>query len=59
MDRYKIRQVFEDLAMSQGFYGRLLESIDEMDEDAREEYWQHLEDQCFEDSLDLILYIEC
>lgn len=59
MDRDKIRQVFEDLAMSQGFYGRLLGSIDSMSEEDREEYWQHLESQCFKDSLDLILYIEC
>ena len=58
MKRDEIREVFEQLAMSQGFYGRLLRQIDEADEEARERFWEDLEEQNFKDSLDLILYIE-
>lgn len=58
MNRDEIREVFKQLAMSQGFYGRLLRQIDEADEEAREKFWQDLEEQNFKDSLDVILYIE-
>ena len=58
MNRDEIREVFIQLAMSQGFYGRLLRQIDEADEEARENFWKDLEDQNFKDSVDLILYIE-
>lgn len=58
MNRDEIREVFKQLAMSQGFYGRLLRQIDEADEEARENFWKDLEDQNFKDSVDLILYIE-
>lgn len=58
MNRDEIREVFRQLAMSQGFYGRLLRQIDEADEEAREKFWNDLEEQNFKDSVDLILYIE-
>lgn len=59
MDREEMRQVFEDLSMSQGLYGRLLRSIDEMYEEDREKVWSDLESQNFKDAVDLIMYIEC
>ena len=59
MDRKAIRGTFEMLAQSQGFYGRLLRNIDEMDEEDREKVWSDLESQNFKDAVDLILYIEC
>ena len=58
MDREEIRAVFEMLACSQGFYGRLLRDIDELDEDSKEVFWQDLEAQDFSDSVDVILYME-
>lgn len=58
MDRQVIRGTFEMLAQSQGFYGRLLRSIDEMDEEDREKVWSDLESQNFKDVVDLILYLE-
>ena len=58
MDRQAIRGTFEMLAHSQGFYGRLLRNIDEMDEEDREKVWSDLESQNFKDAVDLILYIE-
>lgn len=59
MDRQEIRGTFEMLAQSQGFYGRLLRDIDEMDKEDREKVWSDLESQNFKDAIDLILYIEC
>lgn len=58
MNREQIIDTFRSLAMSQGFYGRLLRGINEMDEDDREEYLSYLESLNFADELDLILYIE-
>ena len=58
MDRQAIRGTFEMLAQSQGFYGRLLRSIDEMEEEDREKVWSELESQNFKDVVDLIMYME-
>lgn len=58
MNRDEIREVFESLACSQGFYGRLLRQIDEADEEARENFWKDLEDQNFKDAVDVVMYIE-
>lgn len=51
MDRVQIRALFENLAKSQGLYGRLLARM--TDED-----WEYLEQQNFRDELDVILFIE-
>ena len=59
MDRQAIRGTFEMLAQSQGFYGRLLRDIDEMNEEDQERFWSDLESQNFKDAVDLILFIEC
>lgn len=53
MDRTKILGLIKSLAKSQGFYGRLLESINE-----NPEILDHLEQQNFKEELDLILYLE-
>ena len=58
MDRQAIRGTFEMLAQSQGFYGRLLRSIDSMEEEDREKVWSELESQNFKDAVDLIMYME-
>lgn len=54
MDKTKILELIKGLAKSQGFYGRLLESINE-----NPEILDHLEQQNFQEDLDLILYLEC
>lgn len=60
MKRDEIRGVFEQFAQSQGFYGRLLRTIDEdMTEEEQEMFWEHLEEQNFTNVLDVILFIEC
>ena len=61
MKRDEILGVFAELAQSQGFYGRLLRNIEELQEcdpDMYEEFMTELEEQNFHDALDLILYIE-
>ena len=58
MTREQIRDLFESLAQSQGLYGRLLNSIDNLDEEQREKYWEYMEEQKFTDVLDVILFIE-
>ena len=58
MNREEILEVLKSLASSQGFYGRLLASLNNASEDEREEFLCNLESQNFADSLDLIMYIE-
>lgn len=57
MKREQILNVFKSLAMSQGFYGRLLRDIRE-NEEWGENFLASLEGQNFGSELDLILAIE-
>lgn len=62
MKRNEILNVFKTLAKSQGFYGRLLNSLNEAKKNNPEDYdafMNELEAQNFTDDVDLILYIEC
>lgn len=54
-----IIKVIEDLSYLQGFYGRLLRSIDELSEEEYDLLAEELEGQNFKDSLDVVLYFEC
>ena len=61
MDREQIMQVIRSLAKSQGFYGRLLHDIQELQRNEPEEadrLLSVLEVQKFNDELDVILYFE-
>lgn len=51
MSREEIMNVIRRLARSQGFYGRLLR-------DMTDEALDYLEEQNFEDDLELILFLE-
>jgi hypothetical protein len=53
MSKEEILSVIRTLAMSQGFYGRLLEAIEE-----NEEILDDLVAQNFGDVVDLVMYIE-
>ena len=53
-----IIKLIRELAKSQGFYGRLLESILELDNESYEELAGLWENKNFADGLDFILYIE-
>ena len=48
-----------DLMNSQGFYGRLYRSINEMDDDRYEQFFELIGEQNFKDSLDVVLWLEC
>ena len=58
MNRIEIFKLFQDLSMSQGFYGRILDSIDSMDDDQRAAFWDAMESQDFQDPVDVILFME-
>lgn len=62
MDVYQVIDVIRDLAHSQGFYGRLLEKILYAQVYEPETFYRFkevIEDQHFEDPLDVVLYFEC
>lgn len=57
----EIIDVVEMLSHSQGFYGRLLRSIQELKQENETEYNElknYLESQNFNDSLDVVLFFE-
>ena len=58
MKRTEIIECIKKLAASQGFYCRLLQAINSMDNNDREALFTHLEDQGFTNPVDLIMYIE-
>lgn len=58
MKRDEMLKCFKEMAQSQGMWGRLLRSIDEMTDEEREKMWTTLEAKNFKDSLDLIMFIE-
>jgi DNA-binding LacI/PurR family transcriptional regulator len=60
MNRSDILNVITDLSYSQGFYGRLLRAIkEEINELGYSSILDELEAQNFNNSLDMILYLEC
>lgn len=57
----EIKQVIQNLALSQGFYGRILRSLNEVQKNDPETFGQvveELESQNFNDALDVVLYFE-
>lgn len=58
MSREAILAAIENLAQSQGFYGRLLEVIRGASEEVRDEFLSTLEQQNFSDTVDLVMYLE-
>ena len=62
MKMKEIKETMKSLASSQGFYGRLLASIETMEEMFPQDYKklaEELESQNFQNAVDLIMYIEC
>lgn len=57
----EIKQVIQSLAQSQGFYGRLLHQINDVEENDIDEFNQmadYLESQNFKDPVDIVLFFE-
>lgn len=48
-----------DLMNSQGFYGRLYRAINGLSETAYSELFEELKQQQFNDTLDVVFYLEC
>ncbi len=48
-----------DLMNSQGFYGRLYRAVNEMNEDEYSNLCEQLSTQNFNDSVDVVLWLEC
>ena len=62
MKMKEIKETIKSLASSQGSYGRLLASIETMEEMFPQDYAElveELESQNFQNAVDLIMYIEC
>lgn len=62
MKMKEIKETIKSLASSQGSYGRLLASIETMEEMFPQDYEklaEELESQNFQNAVDLIMYIEC
>lgn len=55
----KVLEIVRELSYSQGFYGRLLRNMQEMDEEQRKELEEDFEYNKVKDSMDLIFYFEC
>ena len=52
-------EVIAMFAKSQGFYGRVLEAIGQMDSDEICEFAELVEAQGFNDALDVVMWFEC
>ena len=58
MNKQDILNAITELSYSQGFYGRILRQLNEMDKDQREEVLNELEKQNFRDPVDMVLFFE-
>ena len=58
MKRDEIMATIRSLARSRGFYGRLLNTIEDLSADRYEKVMEELERQNFSDPVDVVLYFE-
>lgn len=58
MGREELLELIRSLARSQWLYGRLLQSIMELDEEAQNDFWEYLESKNFKDGVEFILAYE-
>lgn len=58
MKREEIMELISGLARSTGWYSRLYLDIMGMDEEARNDYFEYLEEQDFKSNLDFIIWYE-
>lgn len=57
MKREEIENLMQSLAMSQGFYGRLLSQIYSAPESVQEAFWRSMEAQNFTDDVDVVMFL--
>lgn len=58
MKRKEILKLFKSLSKSNGFYGRLLEDLNNLDPKDFESVMKYLEKQKFQTPLDVVLFVE-
>lgn len=58
MKKEEIMNNIKMLANQQGFYGRILNALEKMSETERDDVLQSLEEQNFQDVVDMIIYFE-
>lgn len=58
MTREELLKLIKDLAKSQWLYGRLLQQIMELDDEAQNDFWDYLEEKNFKDGVEFILAFE-
>ena len=54
----EVMLLIRNLSKSQGFYGRMLNAIEELDADGLEEFKTFIEEKNFKDSLEFVMFIE-
>lgn len=59
MDFEKAKSIIESLSHSQGFYGRLLEQIEDFTDEQKVDFEEMLKENNVETDLDLIFMLEC
>lgn len=58
MSAKDVINVIRDLSYSQGFYGRLLRDIKDLNADDFREFCRVMEEQNFTDALDVVMFFE-
>ena len=58
MKKEEILNNIKMLANQQGFYGRILNTLEETDESERNNVLQLLEEPNFQDVIDMVIYLE-
>ena len=58
MKKEEIMNSIKMLANQQGFYSRILNALEKMSETERDDILQSLEEQNFQDVVDMIIYFE-
>lgn len=58
MSRNDVYDLICMLAKEQGFYGRMLHEIEELDEDSKERFWFFIEKLDFKDPLEFVMWAE-
>lgn len=58
MKRDEILENIKLLAKSQGYYGRLLETLETMEQESYNNIMDKLEQENFKDVIDLVMYFE-
>lgn len=54
----EVMLLIKNLAKSQGFYGRMLNAIEDMDANALKKFKKFIEENNFKDSVEFVMFVE-